>query len=389
MSERVSVASASDVSSQRRLVRVTWDWPLIVCTALLVVFGLLMIQSASAEFADAAFRDRLHFVKRQSVGLGIGLVASMVLMALPYEVLRRLAIPAYGVTLFLMFLVMTPLGHSVNGATRWLLFGPITVQPSEIAKLALVMVLADYLTNNRGRLHDVVGVGLPGVGLLLPMMAMMVYQRDFSTTLILLGLAAVLFIIAGLRWGYVVGGIAVGAVVLAALVRIEPYRMRRLAGFADPFADPGGAGYQVVQGWIALATGGATGTGLANGVAQRGFLPEPYTDFIIAVIGEELGAVGVGLAMLLLLLLVWRALVIAQRAPDLFGMLAATGLGAMFAIQAIINVGVVGGLFPATGLVLPFLSYGASAAVINVMAVGILLKVSSMRPAGGSAQGRS
>ena len=155
--------------------------------------------------------------------------------------------------------------------------------------------------------------------------------------------------------------------------------------FLDPFADPGDAGYQVVQGWIALATGGAFGTGLASGVAQRGFLPEPHTDFISAVIGEELGLMGWAFAVLLQIGLVWRATVIARNAPDLFGMLAAIGIGSMFGAQAFINLGVVGGVLPAKGLVLPFLSYGASAAVVHTLCVGLLLRISRESAVKGSA----
>lgn len=352
-----------------------WDWQLLVLTSLLVLFGLLMIQSAGSWRGDALYDDPLHFVTRQLLGLGVGGVGALLVIAAPYRALRLLAWPAYVGSLLLLLLVMTPLGHSAKGATRWLSLGVVTLQPSETAKLALIAVLADYLANNRGRLSDVVGVGMPGLGLLLPMMVLVIVQRDFGTTLILLGLAGMLFIVAGLEWRYVIGGFSTGLALLASLIAIEPYRVRRLTSFLDPFANPEGTGYQVVQAWIALATGGPFGVGLAQGVAQQEFLPEAHNDFIVAVIGEELGAAGFVVAVGLLLLLVRRSFQIACVAPDLFGMLAAAGIGAMFAAQSIINIGVVGGCLPTKGLVLPFLSYGASAAVVHVVSIGVLLKI--------------
>lgn len=163
---------------------------------------------------------------------------------------------------------------------------------------------------------------------------------------------------------------------LALLVAAEPYRWRRILSFLDPYTYRETHGYQVIQGWIALATGGWTGSGVAIGVAQRGFVPEAHTDMIMAVVGEELGAIGFMLVVGLIGALVWRCFHVAIRAPDLFGMLASAGVGTMFATQAIINIGVVGGMLPAKGLVLPFLSYGASAAMVNAVAVGVVLKVS-------------
>jgi len=358
----------------------SWDWPLAIIALVLAGFGLLMILSASSLGADATYGNALHFVGRQSAGLIVGVLISAVVLAIPFATLRRLAWPGYVSTLFLLLAVMA-FGQTVNGATRWLSLGPVNLQPSEFAKIALVMVLSDYLANNRGRLWDAVGVGLPGLGLALPLVVLVVFQKDLGATVILLGLAGVLFFVAGLQWRYAFGGVAAGLSLLVALVAMEPYRLQRLTSFADPFAHADDAGYQVVQGWIALATGGAFGVGIANGVAQYGFLPEAHTDFIVAVIGEELGAVGWIAVIVLLAGLVWRAFHIAERAPELYGTLVAAGIGAMFAAQAIINIGVVGGVLPAKGLVLPFLSYGASAAVVHTVSVGILLKISMLEEA--------
>ncbi len=352
------------------------DVPLLANAVVLAGFGLLMILSASSLSADATFGDAFHYVSRQLVGLGLGLVVATAVVLTPWRFVRRSAWPAYLVTLALLVAVMTPLGHSAKGATRWIDVGPFNVQPSELSKVALVLILADFLANNRGRLKDFIGVVLPGLGLLAPLVFFVVLQKDFGTTVILVGLTGVAFFVAGLQWRYVFAGAGGATGLLALLVVIEPYRIKRLVSFLDPFADADGGGYQVVQGWIALATGGGWGAGLGSGVAQRGFLPEAHTDFISAVVGEELGVLGFVLVVALQIGLVWRASVIARRAADLYGLLAAQGIGAMFGAQAIINLGVVGGMLPAKGLVLPFLSYGASAAVVHTACVGLLLRIS-------------
>jgi cell division protein FtsW len=274
-----------------------------------------------------------------------------------------------------LVLVLTPLGHTANNAQRWIALGGVHVQPSEFAKLALILFVGDYLARNEGRLRDVVGVALPAVGLAVPVFVLVMLEPDFGTTVILAGIVGVLLFVGGLpmRWVAVLGGLGVSG--LAGLAVLEPYRVKRLVSFLDPFKDPDGAGYQVGQGWIALASGGLYGQGLASGVAQRGFLPEAHTDFIAAVVGEELGAIGFGVLVLGYGVLIWRGTVIASRATDLYGMLVASATTALLGAQTAINLGVVTGLMPAKGLVLPFLSYGSSAVVVHAMCVGLLLRV--------------
>ncbi|MEQ1502234.1 MAG: putative peptidoglycan glycosyltransferase FtsW [Myxococcota bacterium] len=363
-----------------------FDFGLLGTALATAALGVVMILSASSLEAASTYGDAFHYVWRQLAGLSLGAVGAVVVLLAPYGSVRRFAWPLYLITLGLLLVVLTPVGHEVNGAVRWISLGPVNIQPSEIARLSIVGILADYLANNRGRLKDVVGVGIPALGLVLPLVVLVIFQKDFGTTAILIGLAGTMLFVAGLQWRWLAIGSLAAASLLGFLVVIEPYRVRRLLSFVDPFADPSGSGYQVVQGWVALATGGPFGTGIASGVAQRGFLPEPHSDFIGAVIGEELGAIGWCATVGLEMMLVWRAATIAQRAPDLFGMLAATGIAAMFGAQAVINLGVVGGMMPAKGLVLPFLSYGASAAVVHSVCVGLLLKIgveSARAPTGG------
>ncbi len=353
-----------------------WDWWLFGATCILCGFGLLMIYSASYAGADRTYGDPSHYFTRQVIGIGIGVVAATLVLVVPWRWLRRAVLPTHIATLILLGAVLSPLGHSAKGASRWLALGPMNFQPSELAKLVFVISMAHFLACNEGRLKDVVGVVLPALVLqLAPFVGLMYFQKDFGTTVILAGLSGVLLFVAGLQKRWLVGGAAVALVGLAAMVVGEEYRQRRLISFLDPFADIEGTGYQIIQGWIALATGGPTGTGITSGVAQRGFLPEPHTDFISAVIGEELGAVGWCCAAGLQMFLVWRIVLVSGRARDLFGGLVAVGIATLFGAQAIINLGVVAGLMPAKGLVLPFLSYGASAVIVHVLAAGIVLRV--------------
>lgn len=358
---------------RQRLARL--DWPLLAAYAFLATFGLLMILSASSLEADAKYGNSFRFVTRQAAGISVGLALSVGLLMTPMKWLRKAVWPAFITTLLSLLLILTPLAHTANGATRWFKLGPVNVQPSEFMKIMLVLGLAHYLSLNEGRLRDYVILGMSFVLVTAPTVFLLP-QKDFGTTVIFFGLYGVLMFVAGLplRWMAGLGGLGVAA--LGALIAAEPYRMVRIMSFTDPFKDQSGAGYQVVQGWIALATGGLFGQGLATGVAQRGFLPEAHTDFISAVVGEELGAFGWAVMVTAFLIIVWRALVIASRSKDLFTMLVAVGLASLIGAQAFINLGVVGGLIPNKGLVLPFMSYGASAAMAHSLIIGILLRMS-------------
>ncbi len=351
------------------------DWWLLSVTVGLCALGLLMILSASSAAADAAYGDGMRFVNRQGVGLLLGGAMAIGVMQLPWAWLRRGSWGLYAVSLVTLGLVLTPLGHSANGAVRWISLGGLNFQPSELAKLSLVLVLAHFLAANEGRIRDLVGTVGPAFGLVLAPAVLVMLEPDFGTTVVLFGLFGVLLFVAGLQWRWVLSLGAAGIVALGALAALAPYRVRRLAAFADPFADPEDSGYQIVQGWIAMAHGGLWGQGLGGGVAQSGFLPEAHTDAIAAILGEELGAVGWCVMVGAYLVLVWRGSVIASRASDLFGILLASGVTALFAAQALVNLGVVVGWVPNKGLVLPLLSYGASAAMVHLIGLGLLQRV--------------
>lgn len=350
------------------------DWVLTGTVGGLVGFGLLMLLSASSLMADATYGNALHFPSRQLAGVALGALLGGIVLVLPWPTLRRLSWPAYLVCLLGLVLVLTPLGNEANGASRWIGIGGVHVQPSEFAKVAVVMILANYLDANAGRLGDFVGVVFPAIGLVVPVILLLLFEPDFGSAVITAGAAGVCLFLAGLRWRWLgmLGSLA--ALATSALVLVEPYRLRRLVSFLDPYADPEGAGYQVVQAWIALASGGMSGEGLAAGVSQRGFLPEAHTDFIAAVVAEELGAIGWCVLVVAYAVLIFRGTTVAAKSKDVFGTVMAGGLTGLLAMNVLINLGVVVGWLPAKGLVLPFMSYGVSAVAAHLLCIALLVR---------------
>jgi cell division protein FtsW len=369
------------IAALRRL-----DWWLVGAVVLLLGFGVLMILSASSLYADARYGDPLHFIARQGMGIGLGLALLVGILLTPFEWVRKAAWPAYLIGLVGLILVFTPLGYKAYAATRWISLGGINIQPSEFAKIGLILVMAHYLSANEGRLADVLGVGIPAVAIPVPMVVLLMLEPDFGSTVLTIALVCVLLFVAGLHWGWMATLGMVLAVPITLGAVLAPYRLRRLVSFLDPFQDIDGSGHQVIQGWIAMASGGWYGQGIASGVAQRGNLPEAHTDFISAVVGEELGVLGWALMAVLFLVIVWRGYGIAARSQTLFGSLVAAALTTLLAMQAVINLGVVVGWMPAKGLVLPFMSYGASAVVAHLLCVALLLRVSMHTDAEPTAQ---
>ena len=296
---------------------------------------------------------------------------------MPIRLLKKYSLWMYLLGIVALLLVFTPLGYTAYGASRWIRLGGINIQSSEFAKIALILLLAGYLSNNEGRLADFFGVVLPALLIPVPVIALLLAEPDFGTTVITVGITGVMLFVAGLQWRvtFVIGGL-VGAL-FSFIAIFEPYRIRRFTSFFDPFKDPEGSGYQVIQGWIAMGSGGWWGQGIATGVAKRGGLPEAHNDFISAVVAEELGVWGWVLLIILYILLLWRAYHISSHANDLYGSLIGTAVTTMLGVQIVINLGVVVGWMPSKGLVLPFMSYGASAVVAYLICVGLLLRISS------------
>lgn len=354
---------------------------LVALVGLLVVLnltGLVMVLSASADSSQDEYGTPWHQFQRQGMWLAVATLALLVVSRVDYRRWRGVAAPFLALTLGLLALVLVPgVGVTVNGSSRWLGVGSLTVQPSELAKLAVLVFCADLLARRASRITDT-RLSLRPVMVVFAVTAVLIMaQPNLGTTVLVFVIVFSLLFVAGVPLRPL-ALLALGGVVLGGLFAVfEPYRFRRLSAFVDPWADPLNTGYQTLQGQAALANGGLAGQGLGQGRAKYGFLPEGHTDFIFANIGEELGLVG---AIVLLAVFVALAVVgvsLAMRAPDRFGMLVATGVTTWILVQAFVNLGAVVGVLPITGVPLPFVSFGGSSLVVTMAAMGILVNVAS------------
>lgn len=350
---------------------------LITVVALLITLGLVMVYSASAVVAAETAGDEMYFFTRQifALVLGVGLATATALT--PTRILRRYSLALYGGTLALLLLCHVPgIQYKANGAARWIGIGPVHFQPAEFAKIAVLIVLADFLDRHRAHLSDLRVLARAAL-IPLPALLLIFPQPDFGSTAIIAGLCAAMLFVAGMRLAHMAVVVGAGSVIGIPLMLLEQYRVQRLTSFLDPWASLEGDGYHVIQGWIAMHSGGLFGQGIGKSVAKLHFLPEPWTDFIAAVLAEELGLIGVAALIALYAVFVWRGLSIARRASNPFSMYLAACLTAGIGLQAFFNMAVVMGLVPPKGLVLPFLSYGATALQSHLWCVGILLGIAS------------
>lgn len=343
----------------------------------LLLIGIVMVYSSSAVKGYMYYNDPYHYFKADLIWVGLGLLAMFFCLRIDLDFLRRWAKPALYVALGLLVLVKVPgLGREVNGATRWIGLGPLSIQPSEIIKLSMVLIMAHILSLNPHSIKSFRRGMLPILGLLGLVAGLIMLQPDLGTTLVVAGMTFFMLIAAGARTGHLLalGGTGLGLVVAA--IAVEPYRMRRILAFLDPWADPSGKGYQTIQALLALGPGGLFGLGLGQSRQKFLYLPENHTDFIFAMIGEELGFVGAALVVLLFFLFAWRGFKVAMSVSDPFRSLMAVGLTAMISLQAMVNMGVVSGILPVTGITLPFLSYGGTSLVFTMVGAGLLLNIS-------------
>lgn len=350
----------------------------------LVGLGLLMIYSASAMqiYLPSAGgpSQPLHFVMKQGIAVLLGGLLTIGAMKLDYRRLNDPRLVAAGLGLLSLALVAVLFRPPINGTRRWINVGVLSVQPSEFAKIGLVIGLAALLSRREGELDDVRRTLLPAAGLLALLGGLVLLQPDFGTALSFFAIVGVMLFYAGLRLRWFAAGALLALPALVAYAWSAPYRRARILAFLHPESDPLGTGYQALQSLIAVGTGGVTGLGLGDGKQKLFFLPYPYTDFIYAIVGEELGLVGCAIVLGLFGLLFARGMRAAVNAPDTFGRLLGVGLAVMIVVQALVNISVVLALVPTKGIPLPFLSYGGSALLADLIAVGILLNVSQHAP---------
>ncbi|HUI40895.1 MAG TPA: putative lipid II flippase FtsW [Terriglobia bacterium] len=352
------------------------DKILFGAVVILVLFGILMVYSASAVMAAQRYGSSYYFAARQLIFAAAGFLLLVVLMNLDYRRLGspRVVFPAVGLELVLLVgALASGTNHNVH---RWFRLGALSFEPSEFAKLALVLFLAYFLDLRRGQVNDAAHTLAP-LGLLTGLtVALVLKEPDLGTSLAILFVAAAMLFVAGLRLTYF-GAAALAAVpAFYLLVYRVPYQWKRIQAFLDPNQDPLGSGFQALQAKIAVAVGGINGVGLMEGKQKLFYLPEPHNDFIFAVIGEELGLAGALFVVALFAVILWRGLRAAKRCQDGFGRLLAVGLTALLVGQALVNMSVVLSLFPTKGIPLPFVSYGGSSLLMELMAVGVLLNIS-------------
>jgi cell division protein FtsW len=345
---------------------------------MLLVIGTLMVLNTTYFLGRAKTGDAFHFFKAQLTHIAAGLVLSALLSQLSVAGLRRLVAPLTILSSALMIAVWIPgVGLVRGGARRWVRLGPLLAEPSELLKLALVFFLADLLARRGARLRQLRAGLLPIIVILLPVIAMLLKQPDFGSAVIIAMLVFAMLLAAGacVKHLAAVGGMALGGLAVQAIA--QPYRVKRLAAFIDPWRAARGAGFQLIQSFIALGEGGKWGQGLGAGRQKMFYLPQAHTDFVFAVVTDDFGLVG-GLAVLTLFtVLVFRGMRIAHAEPDPFASLLGVGISSLFALQVLINIAVVIGLVPTKGLPLPFLSYGGSSIIMALAQLGVLLALST------------
>jgi cell division protein FtsW len=356
------------------------DTFLVAVTAMLVALGLVMVFSASSATAYALHHDAAYFLKRQAVGLAVALCAALAAYRIDYRSLRAIGPAALGLSTLMLVAVLVPhVGMVSGGARRWLGAGPLSFQPSEFAKLALVVYLASALVRKGERVRSLTQGVFPICVVAGITSVLILIEPDMGTASLIAFTAAAMLFAAGARIEHLIMvALAMGPPV-AALVMSSPYRRARILAFMNPWNDPQNAGFHIVQSLLALGSGGLPGVGLGLSRQKFFYLPEQYTDFIGAVLGEELGFLGTSLLVALFVVFAYRAIRIALRANDDFGFLLAVGCTSTIVIQAFINIGVVTSSWPVTGVPLPFISYGGTSLIVSLVCVGLLLNIGRAR----------
>ncbi|WP_413380014.1 stage V sporulation protein E [Alkalihalobacillus sp. 1P02AB] len=353
------------------------DYILLMLILSLLVIGMIMVYSASAAWATYRFDDSFFFLKRQLFFAGLGIFAMFFIMNIDYWTWKSLAKIMVIVCFILLIIVLIPgVGLVRGGAQSWLGVGAFSIQPSEFMKMAMIVFLAKFLSENQKHITSFKKGLLPSLSIVMLAFGMIMMQPDLGTGAVMVGTCVVMIFVVGARISHFVMLGLIGLAGFAGLIISAPYRIKRITSFLDPWEDPLGSGFQIIQSLYAIGPGGLMGMGLGESRQKYFYLPEPQTDFIFAILAEELGFIGGVIVLLLFAFVFWRGIRIALEAQDLFGSLLAIGIISMVAIQVMINVGVVTGLIPVTGITLPLLSYGGSSLTLMLVSLGVLLNIS-------------
>lgn len=349
-----------------------FDYTLLTALFLLVITGLVILYSTSAYNGDVKFHDSFYYLKKQVFATLLGIAGMFVVANMDYHVWRHFAVLGY-LTAILLSVAVLFIGDEINGSKRWLSLGPLSFQPSEFAKVALILFLAQMVTRNVrdiGKMRTMLKIML----MILPVVGL-VGASNLSTAIIILGIGVILIFVASPKYGQFIFMGLLGVGFMAVFLALESYRLERLAIWRNPEAYE--KGYQTLQGLYAIGSGGLFGRGLGESIQKLGFVPEAQNDMIFSIICEEIGLFGAGFVLILFLILIWRFFVIATHAADLFGALIATGAMGHMMIQVILNIAVVTNTIPNTGITLPFISYGGTSVMFLLVEMGLVLSVSS------------
>ncbi|MFW5967330.1 MAG: putative lipid II flippase FtsW [Persicimonas sp.] len=358
-----------------------WDVWLLAAVVVLVGFGLIMLYSSSAVMAADKFDDHLYLVKNQVQNVALGGVLLVAALQLDYRWYRRLVYPILGVTALMLVLVLVPgIGVVRNGAQRWVDLGGLSFQPGEAAKLAAVFFMAYSVSKKGDKMGKFSVAFVPHLTVIGVLVALLMQQPDFGTSVILLTMMGILLFVSGARLLHLAGFVVTGGVLAFFAITNSAYRMERILAFRDPFAHRDGIGYQISESLISIGSAGLEGRGLGGGTGKLGYVPELWNDFIGTIIAEELGLTGVVILAALFIVVLWRGARIAFEARDAFGRYLAIGLTSLLGVQAVANLAVITGLLPNKGLTLPFVSFGGTSMMLCLFSIGILLNISKNEP---------
>ncbi len=354
------------------------DYVFLILVVFLVIFGLVMLTSASSDIAQIRFGNSNYFLRHQiQNGLFFGIAGFLIGFFLFYRFWGKVSALLFLISIvFLLLILATPLGIEIKGAERWLSLGPVVFQPGEILKLTFLIYVAAWMSRKKERLKKWTEGFLPFLILIFIAMGLLFIQPAATTAIIIGFSALVVYFIAGARMNFIFTLTSLLIIGASVLVFVTPYRLIRVVTFLNPEADPLTSGYHISQTKLAIGAGGLTGVGFGKSTTKLNYLPEPIGDSIFAVIAEELGFIGSGLLVIVFLILIWRGLLIAQKAPDSFGKLVVVGFVTLFGIQAFVNIGSISGVVPLTGVPLPFISFGGTSLAVFLTMSGIILNIS-------------
>lgn len=349
---------------------------IFISAVILIAIGIIMIYSASSIYAMERYKDSFFFLKRHVSFIAIGAVLAFLAMSIDYRVLRKLSFPILFLSVFLLMLVLIPgIGREVSGARRWFRFKFISFQPSELANLAVIIYIADFISRKKDRLKEFFRGFLPPIAVLGCIAVLILIQPDLGTVMALVAVVWLMLFVAGVRLSYLLSTVLAGLPLLSILILSAPYRRMRILAFLNPWQDPKGSGFQIIQSQVSLGSGGIFGVGLGHSKQKLFYLPAAHTDFIFSIIGEELGLIGTLGVIILFIIFIKESLKAVKNAPDTFGYFLSMGLLLMISLKAIINIGVSCGMFPTKGLPLPFISYGGSSFIFDMVSLGLLINI--------------